>query len=387
MRILDRYIAWQFFLHFLLLLAGLFVVILLIDFSLNMDEYYSAGGRAAMEMAGVTPGSGTEVSSLASAWNALALFWDLWWPRLFQLSGFIMGMVMVGAMGFTCGQLVKQRELIASLSGGISLQRMASPIILVAVILTGLQIVNREVLVPRLAPLLVRGKMDAGSDRLGAMSQPLCEDGEGRLFFAKRVDLDTNQIEGLYVWERDASGLMTRRITASRAEWADGVWKLIDGKVEDRRGTAADGRQLPAEAIATLKTDIDPTALRMRRFEGFSHNLSSLQLGQLIDRLDGLPRTSKRAIEDLTRIRWGRWGLMATNLLALIICLPFFLRREPCNMVVQTLLAAPVALGCIGLGFACAVTGVPGLSVVTGVFVPALILLPVAIAAVGGMRT
>lgn len=386
MRILDRYIAGQFLLHFFMLLASLYAVILLIDFSMNLDEYYASGGRVALDVLG---GAGTKDKPpvALAAWKAIALFFDLWWPRLFQLSGYIIGMVMVGAMGFTCAQLVKHREFVAALSGGISLQRLAAPMLAGAVLITVLQVVNREVLVPRLAPMLVREKSDVGMGRVGVIAQPLCEDGEGRLFYARSVDLDANEIEGLFVWERDEAGLMTRRITAEKAKWSDGVWVLTQGRVEDRRVATADGRQPAPQPLATLATDLDPTALRMRRFEGFSHNLSSRQLGELTQRLEVLPRTPPRRLEELSRIRWGRWGLLCTNILTVLICLPFFLRREPCNMVVQSLMAAPVALVCIGLGFMCAVGGVPGLSVVTGVFVPTLILVPVAVAAVGWIRT
>jgi hypothetical protein len=67
--------------------------------------------------------------------------------------------------------------------------------------------------------------------------------------------------------------------------------------------------------------------------------------------------------------------------------MPFFLRREPCSMVIQSLKAAPAALAAIGVGFAGAVGTIPGLPPHVSVFVPALILLPLSIAAVSGMRT
>ncbi|MCX5689214.1 MAG: LptF/LptG family permease, partial [Planctomycetota bacterium] len=197
MKILDRYIARQFLLNFALLMGSLLTIIMIIDLSLNFDEYAEIGAKI------VAASGGTKFIA------TLGVFWNLWWPRLFQLIGFLMGLGLVAAMGFTCAQMVKNRELIASLAGGLSMMRIARPMLIVACILTGLQIVNRELLVPSLAPLLVRDKRQAGSTTLGVMYQPLCTDGAGKLFYARGVNLDTNTIEGLYVWERDEAGLAT----------------------------------------------------------------------------------------------------------------------------------------------------------------------------------
>ncbi|MEI7657509.1 MAG: LptF/LptG family permease [Phycisphaerae bacterium] len=375
MTILDRHIARQFLQNFVLLVGGLLTIIMLIDFSLNFDEYAEIGGRLAA--------AGGGLKTATTVW----VFWNLWWPRLFQLVGFLLGLGLVAAMGFTAAQLVKHRELVAALAGGISLHRVARPMFLAALLLTGLQALNRELLIPSLAPLLVRDKKQAGSEQLGVMSQPLCTDSTGRLFYAQGVNLDTQTIEGLYVWERNAAGLMTRRITATRARWQDGAWVLTEGRVVDRRGGAAGGSPA-ASPIDRIETDLDPTALKIRRFEGFSHNLSCRQINELLARFETASvATDQRRIDELERVKWGRFGLMVTNLLALAACMPFFLRREPCSMVIQSLKAAPAALMAIGLGFVGAVGSIPGLPPHVSVFVPALILLPLSIAAVSGMRT
>jgi lipopolysaccharide export LptBFGC system permease protein LptF len=375
MKILDRYIARQFLLNFALLMGSLLTIIMIIDLSLNFDEYAEIGAKI------VAASGGTKFIT------TLGVFWNLWWPRLFQLIGFLMGLGLVAAMGFTCAQMVKHRELIAALAGGLSMMRIARPMLIVACILTALQIVNRELLVPSLAPLLVRDKRQAGSTTLGVMYQPLCTDGAGKLFYARGVNLDTNTIEGLYVWERDEAGLATHRITADSATWRDGAWQLTNGQKRDVSTRLATGHQPPAVAIDRVDTDLDPVSLKIRRFEGFSHNLSCAQINDLVDRFNSLPNPPERRIEELLRAKWGRFGLLATNLLALVLCLPFFLRREPCNMVVQSLKGAPMALGAIGIGFVCAVTTIPGLSPQVSVFVPALVLAPLCIAAVSNIRT
>jgi lipopolysaccharide export system permease protein len=311
---------------------------------------------------------------------------DLWWPRLFVLAGYLLPVILVGAMGFTCAHMVKHRELVGVLAGGMSLWRVARPMIVATLALVALQAANREFLLPRLAPLLTRDKKEAGSRSLG-VARDFVTDAQGRLIYAQRIDLDTGAIDGLWAWERDEQGLMTRRIQADRAEWNGRAWTLTNGRAIGR--SAEGSRSVGGEHVATLESDVDPTALRLRRFEGLAANLSTRQLTELIARSERLPETpmNRRRIESFERIRWGRVASMTTTALVFVTCLPFFLRKEPVSMVRQSLLAAPIALG----GFAASVLAgslaVPGLPAQVGVFVPAMLVLPLAIGAAGSVRS
>jgi lipopolysaccharide export LptBFGC system permease protein LptF len=210
--LLDRYIIRQYLTNVAVLFALLFAVIIVTDFSLNFDEYTRVAGQ-------LHQANNTTSTFLSTAATALYLVWDLWWPRLFLLYNFLLPMALIGAMGFTCAQLSRHREFVAMLAGGLSLHRFARPLILTALALTCLSAANRELIIPRLAPLLTREKGEAGTRSLGTMSLRLTPDSQGRLFYAESVSLDSDSIEGLYVWERDQTGLMTRRITAARAAW------------------------------------------------------------------------------------------------------------------------------------------------------------------------
>src|SRR4030095_16197065 len=97
---------------------------------------------------------------------------DIWWPRLLSLFNFLLGMVLVAAMGFTCSQLVRNRELVAVLTAGKSLYRVAMPIVAVALGMTAVQGLNQELVIPRVAPLLLRDQGDAGKRNLGQSRVP-----------------------------------------------------------------------------------------------------------------------------------------------------------------------------------------------------------------------
>lgn len=373
--ILDRYIARQYLINVAALLLILFSFVVTIDVSLNFDRFVNVaeqwlGQGAAAEQA---PGA------LRKGLTVVFLIVDLWWPKLLQLFNFLLGVVMLGAMGFTCTQLVRHRELVAVLASGQSLFRIARPILLCALGLTAVQTLNQELVIPRIAPLLTRDHGDAGKRGLGLNSVKFVKDADNRLFSARVFDADAGELAGLFVLERDENGLATAVITAERARWRDGGWDLENGRREVRQGAFA-----PPAAVLRLPTNLDPETLKLQRYAGYSQSLSWAQIRRMLGAPGGL---DQRLIEQLERIGFGRVSMMLTNLLALVIALPFFLRREPGNMMIQSLKAAPWAVASLVGGVVGASVAIPGVPAALGAFVPVMILLPVAIASVSAVRT
>lgn len=363
---LDRYIARQYLVNVAALFALLCTFIVAVDVVLHLSRFVSAGERLSGGSSGVRHAAAT-----------LLLVIDLWGPRLLQLFGHLYGMVLVAAMGFTCAQLVRRRELVAALASGLSLHRLARPILLVALAVTGVHAVNQEYFVPAVAHLLVRDSSDALRRTLAPFEVALVRDGTGRVVYAREFDAASGRLTEVHAWERDAAGRIVRRVRADAAAWDGAGWALEHGRTV---GGAAGAR---AAAVERLDTDLDPTALVVRRYEGYGQNLSWRQIRKTV---------TSRALDDASRERfervlYGRVSTMVCNLLALAIALPFFLVREPRNMVTQTTRCAPVA----GLALIAAAVGpsiaAPGLPVWLGVFIPALALAPIALAAAVSVRT
>ncbi|HYE02471.1 MAG TPA: hypothetical protein VD963_04460, partial [Phycisphaerales bacterium] len=132
-----------------------------------------------------------------------------------------------------------------------------------------------------------------------------------------------------------------------------------------------------------VRSDLDPRALLVRRYAGFSHNLSWAQIGSML----GTPGLDAGLRERLDRVRFGRISAGVTVVLALVVSMPFFLAREPKNMLAQSLKCAPVAIGALVGGVIGAAWPVPGVPAAVAVFLPVLVLLPVAIAMVSLVRT
>ena len=78
---------------------------------------------------------------------------------------------------------------------------------------------------------------------------------------------------------------------------------------------------------------------------------------------------------------------MVGTLLAIVICLPFFVTRVPKNMVIQSMKCAPVAMAALMgalLGAEAPIAGVPPQ---LAVFAPVLVLAPLAVLSVTSVKT
>lgn len=367
MSLLDRYIGRQFLINVGLLLAILFSFVVVIDVSLNFARFSKVAAQLA------APADGDEPGMLRRAFVTVLVIVNLWWPRLLQLFNFLLGMVMVAGMGFTCAQLNRNREFLAMLAAGLSLRRVARPILIVAAGLTLIQALNQELVIPRIAPLLTRDHGDAGRVTLGAGRVPLTPDGASRLLRADAFDADREVLTGLYALEMNERWEPVRAITADEAVWRDGGWDLTNGQAAPRGPNPSRAEPQP---VARLESTLGPTELKMNRFQSYRQALSFAQAGALLDRPGRDPASRDR----LERIRWGRVSIMCSNILTLMIALPFFATREPTNMVVQSLKCAPITILALMGGVLGASAAIPGLPAALGVFIPVMILVTVALA-------
>lgn len=374
--LLDRYIARHFLINVAALLAILFSFVVLVDTMLNIDRFF---GRA-VELAG----EDADLSMVRKIVVAATLVIDLWWPKLLQLYNYLLGVIMVGAMGFTCAQMVRHRELVAVLASGQSLYRVARPFFIVAIALSAVQLANQELVIPRIAPLLQRGHGEAGERSLERRRVLLVPDASNRLFSAARFNPDAGTLETLLVWELDERDLLHRRVRADRASWNGQAWVLEDGWAQQARSGA------PRVPIDRIETELDPTAVTIHQFAGYSQSLSFTQVGRMLEVMDRFA-SDEQTLADrrarLQRIRWGRFSVIGANLLGLVLAMPLMLTRVPVNMAVQAIKCAPVALGAIMAGIVAQAVPLPGVPAGLGVLAPVIVLSPMILWAASRMRT
>ncbi|MFM1889658.1 MAG: hypothetical protein RLZZ565_415, partial [Planctomycetota bacterium] len=174
MILLDRTIIRRFLSSFLLLFAVFFVLAVSLDVILQIDEFVEAAKAA------VASG---RFGSFAEG-LAVGIF-NFHGPRLFQFFAFMVGLVAVAAAGFTLSSMVKHRELVAIMSAGVGLVRVGLVILGGAFLLNMLALLNCELLLRRLAALLMRQHNAILAEGIREFEVPLTVDGRNALLRAR----------------------------------------------------------------------------------------------------------------------------------------------------------------------------------------------------------
>ena len=346
MTILDRYIARQFLFNALMLFVVVSGLYVLLDLIVNFDEFVAATQRVD-EGGWLSRGAATVVRG-----------WDFYWPRLFLFYVYVAGLLPIGAAGFTLAALVRNRELVAMMAGGVSLRRAAVPIIVLTVGANLLLLIDQELLLPPLAHRLVEGHAKLKKGGVRKVKLRFAPDGRGALFTAGGFDPATGAMEGVTVLlrqrpEGSESGVFdraTERITAAQAFWDPnrGGWDLVNGYIvrEPRQvGQGPTDYVRRVEEIGFLPSDLDPHTILLRERERYRQLLSSTQLAQLLDK-EQLVDT-----QDLRRIYHSRFSILVVNVLIVLMGLPLLLLRTPAPLLLPTVKVAAVCVPAWAGGF------------------------------------
>jgi len=351
MKILDRYIIRQFLVNYLVLLAVLMLLIIMLDLIFNLDEFVQVAER--VEDAGAW-------SKFAAVVGAI---FNFYWPKVFLFFIYAAGVLPIGAAGFTLAGMIRNRELTAMLAGGVSLYRVALPLLLVGCVLSCLTLIDYELIVPRLREKLIVEHHHVKEGGIGPYRLQFVPDlgpdrnGDGLpdrslLLNAAEFDADDQTMTRVSILERNARGKATRRITAAQAIWNDERrgWELIDGFAvtsADRNATGA--TPTDPEPVDFIDSELGPTMVMLHRNARLRQLLSLGELGRLMESQSGVVTDEMHA--ELQRIRHGRFSMILTNVLILAMGLPFFLVRGPANLLRQSVMAAPLCLGAWAGGF------------------------------------
>lgn len=373
---LDRYIIRQFLINFVILLLVFTMLFVLVDLIVDMDEFVKAGRLRADEFGGQLP---------AIVWTVVTYYG----PLLLLLYVFFSGLLVVGAMGFALAGLARSRELTAMASSGISLYRVAAPIVVVGGLLNVLTLLDQEFVIPNLAYRLTRSKSQVRYDAIRSFAVRYAVDGNGHLLSAAQFNpsADEPMLTGLTILERNASGQAQRRITAEQAFWniVSERWDLVGGYgIRPLRHAALTPLEESgvegAEPVEFFQTDLSPQVLLANEEQLYPRLLSFSDLRQL---------ASNTAINDgpIRRIMHGRFSLLVLNVLVLVVGLPFFLIRGPVNTLQQGVLAAATVLSAWGLGVLVPEVAAVYLNPVASAWLPVVILLPASAVGLQFVRT
>lgn len=313
MTILDRYLLRTLFMNYLIALAVMMSLYTVLDLFFNIDEFTEAGEPI------------TTVAANVSSYYAAHCF--LYFAQL-------SGVITLFACLTTLARMRRANELVGVLASGVSLYRLAMPIVAFGVATSILWFVDVEVMIPRVAHRLARSHDDAAGRR--ARGVWFVNDADSALLSAMEFVPATGRIERLLVLHRDDDGAVVKVTEADAASWetvaghpAGGFWRLERG-IERRRVVHDDGfgprEEVVETPVAIYESPLNPAAIEVRQAQQWLAYSSSGQLDDLVDRE---PQLGAR----VRQIKHGRFAAPLVNILLLLLGLPFFLSREPANIV------------------------------------------------------
>lgn len=384
MKLVNRSILGSFLAHFTLLFGMVFFFVVLLDVLLALDRFVEVARGEVGESAGA--------GALLLTFLGLVIEYEM--PRFFQFYAYLYGLLAVGAAGFTLIRMNRNRELLAILTGGWSLHRVALPILCGTCLLAMVQVLNQELMLPRVAPLLLRDHHQIGMRTPEAYPLSLTPDGDGNLLHAVAFNpqASNGQLQEVTILRRDESGHTTHRITAERATWspgpgdgtAGGGW-LLEGGESVLLDTGESQTQRIRTPVEYFATDMSPDMLTVRRHRAFAGMLSLVEISRSLA-TEGIENQQSLA-NLLRRYRWSRFSSILINLLIMGLVLPLFLLRVPANLQRRSFIAAVVAVPVFICATTLMLTELPGVPPVVGVFLPVILLLPLVLAHWSMLRT
>ncbi|MFI4861013.1 MAG: LptF/LptG family permease [Phycisphaerales bacterium JB063] len=360
MKLLDRYIIKQFVLNFVILSVVMMGLYVLVDLIVDLDEFLDAGQELADQHGGAL---------LATLW----VLGDYYGPFLLLVYVAMSGLIVVAAMGFTVAQMQRNRELIALLAGGISLYRVAAPILVTGFVFNLVALPVQEVLIPPLAEKIVRPKSQAGSLTIKDKPVHYLKDESGALISASSFSAERGEMQDVRIIKLNADGRQESLIRASLATWdaASGQWILKDGRRFVPGVDPADPDALAGTAVNAYATELSSDVLIVRQASLFLRLLSMREL----EAMRGNQALTAKARASVTQIIWSRFSTVVLSVLILLMGLPYFLSRVPGNLLVNATKAAGITVGAWSGGLVLLQVG--NLNPVTAAWLPVIIYLPI----------
>ena len=320
---------------------------------------------------------------------------DYYLPTVLMIYVLFSGLVVAAAMGFTFAALHRNRELTAMVAGGVSLYRVAAPVLVAGFILTSLVLPLQELAIPPLVDKLLRPKSNLKYGQVQTKAIYFTPGDKGSLLSAAsfEVNPETGEatLRGVSVLERgEDQTTLERRLQAPRAVWDRNTqaWKFnppaeVAEPGAARAGPTVEGMDVSAKYAETFSTDLSPTVLLARQAALY---LRLLSLATLRDLQDNQAVDASMQAE-VTRIIWSRVSVVALGMLILVIGLPFFLMRGPGMLVKQSLLASGACVGAWAGGVIAMQVGSDTLPPLLGAWLPVILNLPFAAAALSSIKT
>jgi lipopolysaccharide export system permease protein len=278
--------------------------------------------------------------------NLLFLYYACLTPRVLVEVSWISFLV---SILFVLGGLVKNNEMAALLSGGISIYSIGIPILAIGVILYALVFLTQEFLMPN--AMMTARELDNNHFQVepeNATILDIAGIGKKNLFYyCDVVDTEKGILSGVHV-HKMKNGILSERIDAKEGAWDAQAeqWYLKNGTIKK---FAADGAIMEADVFALMKAPFNESPKELKLYASEKAELSSAQLRRQI-------RNLEKSGYDAQRLKvqyYARFAIPAANIIVILLALPFSLECRRGGLIIGfalSLLAAVLYYGTIQIG-------------------------------------
>lgn len=296
MSILSRYIALAWLRLFALCLASFVSIYLILDMMDKIPRFLRAGGALS---------------------DILCFFLNKLPEMIGQTSSFSSLMATLLTLGLLSGS----SEITAMRSCGVSLFRIALPMLTLGVAASFLLLFNAEFIVPASYERMER--IERVKIRKQGVNAVFKQNNiwfrtEALILQAQVFDPQKKILHGVTVWTLDGSLNPVSRIDADRAECNDGRWTLMQVNVKDfTKGSGYRSTVVPSMEIA-IKLKVDDLKL-------LDNNADNLSYARLREYADNLRRGGYQAYKPLTMMH-AKLSSPFAAFVMVILGIPFALR-------------------------------------------------------------
>ncbi len=330
MKILDRYVAVNFLVGYAIAFCVLIGLWTIIDLFVNLDEFAEH----------IDLGVWSVAKHILAYYglNMTLYFRDL------------AGVITVVAAAFSLGRMVRNNELVAMIASGVSAQRIVGPVLVLAILFTGVWVVDQELVIPSISDKLARSHGDVPGEEY--FKAQFIVDGNGSLIYSGRFDVKTSSFNKPMIITRrvmdpNRPGIweVTGRITADKAvfNYETGLWDLVNG-VFIGTGPQDGARRATTYSAPNLLPKDVPIICESKHASLFSSRQLSMLAAQ---------STKIRDVAQLSSLKHFRITDPIINLTMLMVSLPVLICRDPRMMKSRITVSFALTATCFVVTFLC----------------------------------
>lgn len=217
MKILRRYICWEFLKILLLSMSAFIIIYFVVDFFARMDtflEHKAPPTLVFLYYLYQVPGVGVQILPL--------------------------GILMATLLGL--GILSRNNEITAMKANGISLYRIAFPLLLLGILASGLCFITNELIIPfakRQSDNIYLTEIRKKPRKTFIRNYKVWYRSRNAIYNFQVFNPEKDTLEGITLFEFNDNFKLQRRIDAKRALWKDDAWHFYGVTIRDfhERGT------------------------------------------------------------------------------------------------------------------------------------------------------